>query len=389
MKTRFLLAPTFVFLLSLPLTAQEPKDPQQIIQQMLLAWKEPNASVRTLNCRVSVESFYPKGCLSAEHNRGADNQDRINELIPDKDTRITDGMIHWAIDFDGTRIRKVVRNRTPRFQQNARPDLSPEHTIHIFANKKYRVFRPRADNWTEKEREDKSTHPDVHFYEGQASEFLLTFSELPLIWAAGGVSGKLLLPGRMKLLDGPEQWTYLGEGEVRGNKCHLLSVPNQDSKSSVLEFWVGREPHYPIYVCRAKIKEMDWIPWQLDVEYERSQGRQKLAAWTYTEYESPTRNVPVPKVQWAHTYRVVELLSNPSLADDLFDHRPSKGMVVFHAPDNRHYEVAADGSLVPWSPKDKSSGARRWLYIISGIVLALCLIFAVRAWRRKTNQASA
>ncbi len=389
MKARFLLAPFFVFLLPFCSAAQEPNDPQQIIQHMLAAWKESNATVHTLNCRVNVESFYPKGCLSAEHNRGANEQDRIKEAIPDRDTRITDGTIHWALDFDNTRIRKVVRDRTVMMSQDGPPRFLPEHSIHIFANKKYRVFHPRTENWTEKEQKDKSTYPDVHFYEGQAPEFLLAFPELPLMWAAGAVSGKLLLPTRMKLLDGPEQWTYLGETEVRGHKCHLLSVPDQDSKTGVLEFWVGQEPHFPIYVCRARLKEMDWTPWQLDAEYERSQGRPKLATWTYSEYESPARNVPVPKVQFTHTYRVVELSVNPSLADELFDHRPSKGMVVYHAPDNRHYEVAADGSLVPWSPKDKSSGARRWLYIIGGIVLALCIIFAVRTWRRRTNQASA
>jgi hypothetical protein len=357
-----------------PTPAPDPQAGRAIVEKMVAAWAEANRSVRTLDCRASVETLFPKGALSQERNDelGPNDPHRVQTPVPPEDVRTTGGTSRWALDFGGPRIRKEYRRKEAYYNLGDLPEIQDSHHIAIFAGGKFREFRPREGN-----ADPSAAHPgvpttDAMLFEDRSPQFLLDFTDVPVFWVAGSVTGRLLLPNRMKVLEPPAAFTYRGNGDYKSHKCHIVTLPDQNSKTSVVEYWVGAEPGFPIYFCRAK--ERQTVYWQIDAEYQTKAGAPALSAWTFTQFKRPTQ-----RIYLASTYRITELQINPDLSADLFDHNPKAGSVVFSVPDNSYKQVRSDLSLAPYVPPSAS----RWKWpVIIGAVLVIGLI-TFYAWYRR------
>ena len=145
-------------------------------------------------------------------------------------------------------MKKEYKITKPYFSEHAR-ELAPEYALHLFNDKKYRLYKPKEQE-PKVDPDAKGLRPDVMLYEGASHSFLFSFSDLPLLWLAGGVSGQAVLPLQMQLLDGPERFTYRGQAQKEGHDCVVLTVQEQHSGTAVREFWVDREKPYLIRYCR-------------------------------------------------------------------------------------------------------------------------------------------
>lgn len=319
-----------------PAPAPDPQAGRAIIEKMVATWGEANRSVRTLDCRASVETLFPKGALSQERNNRFPPNDprRIQTPVPPEDVRTTGGTCRWVLDYEGPRIRKEFRGKEAYYDLGDLPQIQDAHHIAIFAEGKFREFRPREANATPPGPAGVPT-PDATHFEKRSQEFLLDFNDLPLMWVAGSVTGKLLLPSRMKLVEPASAFTYRGKGDYKSHPCHIVTLPDQNSKKAVVEYWVGAEPGFPIYFCRAKMGQV--VFWQVDAEYRTGAGTPALSAWTFTQL-----NLFTQKIYLASTYRITELKINPELSADLFDHNPKPGSIVFSVPDNSYKQVQSD-----------------------------------------------
>ena len=179
-------------------------------------------------------------------------------------------------------------------------------------------------------------------YKGASHSFLFSFSDLPLLWLAGGVSGQAVLPLQMQLLDGPEPFTYRGQAQKEGHDCVVLTVQEQHSGTAVREFWVDREKPYLIRYCRAR--DGDKVRWQLEADYKSQDGMDVPNEWTYTQYNHPGKLF----MRW--TYHVREIKINPALPVGLFEKPLEPGQVAFDVEQNKALEVNRKGELVPLSP---------------------------------------
>jgi hypothetical protein len=359
--------------------APDPQAGRAIIEKMVAAWGQANRSVRTLDCWASVETLFPKGALTQERNNHLAPNDsrRIKTPVPPEDVRTTGGTGRWALDFDGPRIRKESRGKEAYFDLGDLPQIQDARRIAIFACGKFREFYPRETNADPSAAHPGVPTPDAMLFEERSQDFLLQFQDMPLMWVAGSVTGKLLLPNRMKVLEPPSAFTYRGEGDYRSHRCHVVTLQNQDSKTSVVEYWVGIEPGFPIYFCRAKDGQI--VHWQIDADYRAEAGRPVLSSWTFTQLDYFSQNVYL-----ASTYRVTELRLNPELPAELFDHSPKAGSVVFSVPDNSYKQVRSDLSLAPYVPPSPS----RWKWpVIIGAILVVGLI-TFYAWYRRRRPTS-
>ena len=190
---------------------------------------------------------------------------------PDGDKHFVDEWCSWDIDFATQRIRKEYEVTNPWYHEGGDAELAADYSLHLFAENKYRLFRPKALS-----DEGSALAPDVTLFEGASHQFLLSFSDLPLLWLAGGVSGQCPVPKTMQYLDGIDRFSDRGRAEWDKHECVIITVPEQKSKTTVREFWVGPEKPYPIYCCRPR--NGDSVNWQIDVTYQERR-RAYRAGW--------------------------------------------------------------------------------------------------------------
>jgi hypothetical protein len=325
--------------------------------RIVASWQARQGATKTLRCSVTVVSFYPKGCLSERLRRDPTGY-QTKEPVPEADKKYVDEPCSWALDFAAQRVRKESHLTEPFFYQKGDPQLAPSMGLRLFTNGKFRFFRPR-ESLPDKNRK---YGVDVDLYEENSQGFLLSFCDLPVLWLAGGVSGRSPIPTELQYLEKSERFTYRGDVQRQGVPCVILTVQEQLSKTAVREFWVGAEEPYPIYVCRAR--DIGKVYWQIDCAYRKQDQRLVPTAWTYTEYDQSG------KVYSATTYTVQQIQINNTLAPALFEKRLESGMVAFHVGKNDTFDVDGDGNLVPLG----SMRSRFGLITVASVV-ALLLAF--------------
>jgi hypothetical protein len=331
--------------------------------------------VKTIICQATVDTFIPQG--------GYTNQTMIWKPqykdappYPKEDTWIKGESTSWAIDFEAGRARKEWRLTRPRQLTAGGKEcgMVPTTGIAIFADKKFREFRPRDDNWTDAERANKASTPDAYVYDDHAHQFYFTFSDLPLLWYAGGVTGLYPSPDQMRELDAPKRFSLRGQIEHNGRKCFVLTVPDQGSPTDVRELYVDVEPPHLIHSERSRGDQQ--VSWIIEAKYHVVGGRQVLKEWKHTEF-CPT----VDKIGSVVTYHVDRFAVNEPIPESAFDLSLKPGDVVFHAGNNGVFEVGEQGELAPYTgASSRVQIARRWLWAGLGLVTVLCIAWLVW-WR--------
>ncbi len=208
-------------------------------------------------------------------------------------------------------------------------------------------------------------------FENASHQFLLSFSDLPLLWVAGGVNGKDPLPNRMNHLENAARFSYRGEAQWKHHNCVVLSIQEQDSNTAVREFWVGIEKDYPIHSCRAR--NGNNIYWQLEVDYINQDAHLIPNVWSYTGY------VRRSKLFYKLTYKIQHININLSIPTETFEKKLEPGMVGFLVEKNTPIEVDRKGGLIPLGAGE----ARRFSPILLWGVSVFALAIGVYcAWRR-------
>lgn len=283
----------------------------------------------------------------------------------------------WALDFQGGRARKEWRLTRPNLLTAHAKECSMVLTtgIKIFADNKFRHFRPRDGSWTDEERANKALAPDVTVYDEYSHQAFFSFGDLPLLWYAGGVTGRYPLPDQMRELDAPKRFSFRGQTEYNGRKCFVLTVPDQGEEGgAVRELYVDTQPPHLIYSERAR--QNNHVFWTIEAKYHLVDGQQVLKEWKHTEF-CPT----VDKIGNVVTYHVDRFAVNEPIPDSVFDLSLKPGSVVFHVGKNDVFAVNTQGELVPYrGASSRVQIARRWLWAGLGLVTVLCV--ALLVWWR-------
>jgi hypothetical protein len=361
-----------------PAFAEDNKAPKALVQKIVDEYRSRQTAIRTITCSARVETFFPKGYLSEKATIEFDRP-RGGDPVPANDQRFADEPCSWAIDFVTPRVRKESRLTIPRMNGRDPPEPISDPTVHLFTNGKYTLFRSkdrprpvRAKKW--------ALSPDVFLYEGRSHEFLFSFVDLPLIWTAGGLTGKYPLPTRMHELESPDRFSGGQVTEWKGHKCALLTVQEQNSTRKIREFWVGLEPSYPIYYCRAR--DADSVSWQLEVDYRAQDGRLIPTAWGYTEYTRPPA-----QLFRRSTYVVQNIALNTPLSQSIFEKQLEPGMLVLSVPENKDLEVDQSGALVPMgSAYRRLPFTRTWMWTGAGAAVLVSVFVIVRYLLRRPTE---
>ena len=331
-------------------------------------WTARQQRVKTIKCRALVETFYPRGYLSAKSDLPPESR-QGKPPQPEEDKRFVNEPYALAIDFAAQRIRKEYELTREMGYQDRDPEFFIDRSLCLYADNKYQHFQPMSC-LPESARGEGAQ--DVTIYEGGANDWMLWGADLPLLWLAGGVNGQFPGPARPQFLDDIGRFSRHGDGQWDGHDCVILTVPEQKDNKAVREFWVGRTPPYPIYHCRAR--SGDRVYWQLEVTY-REQGAELLPAqWTYTGY-----TYHPGQTYCRQTFSVQELDLNSPLAAELFEKKLEPGMVAFFPQkNNQKVKVGKAGELAALG----SSSGKTLLTVLAaaGAVLALSLI-SVLLWR--------
>lgn len=346
----------------------------EVVSRVVLSWKERQKEVRTLSFQTQIDSFYPKGSLSQvmRQEGGA----KIGPEFPPKDQRFQNETASWVVDFTGKRVRKEFAVTNP-FYINDNCDLFPDCQVHIFVAGNYRLFRPRDRNpWMATD--NKRERPDVFLYEDQSHQFLFEFTDLPVFWYAGGVTGKQVFASDMKRLDGVDRFTYRGEAERGGRHHFVLTTQEQEASTIVREFWVDAHPPHLIRFCRAR--EGETVHWQLEASYR--EGELFPASWTHTQYQSPDY-----KAFTTRTFRVQSVSVNQPIPESSFDNTLQEGMVAFDVGRNGAYQVNRDGSLSPYN-EESFRPNRWWRYGLGVTAAVLGLVLFVLLWRYRSSRSA-
>lgn len=359
------------------LLAEENSPREGLVPKIVAAWRAKRERVRTVVCEAKVQSFYPKGYLSSLWLPLQTTE--FEQVLPAEDKQFADESYSLAVDFPANRVRKEFR-LTAIYADETQRFLAPEYGLHLFHDGQYKLFRPK-ETYPEQATRSGWATPDVTLYESASHQFLLSFTDLPLIWLGGGVSGRYPLPEDMLFLAGAADFNTRGEVQWKGKDCFVLTIQEQQSKEAVREFWVGVEPPYPIYYCRAR--KGDRVKWQIEVKHRLQEHDLVPAEWVYTEYAFPGKSF------FRQTYSVQRLELNSKLPAELFDRKLETGQVVYKVPNNTTYEVSNDGGLVPVRkarPQKKHPISWNILAFIILVSAALLLV----AWRyfRKRSPSS-
>ena len=376
---RILVAMSFcVYLLTgggASLQADEKQRHEDLIRSVVEGWRARQDQVQTLTCSASIDSFYPKGLLSDM----ASPKQRAKQThpLPEEDKTFSNQPFTWAIDFKAQRV-KMERESTEPYPAGG--VFFIERELQLFADGKYRLFQPK-DGYPHTEPNYNAFQPEVVLYENVSHSFLFSFPDLPLLWTAGGVSGKFPRPEDMQFCESPEHYSWRGEADWGGHKCVVLTVQEQESNTGVREFWAAPKAPYQIYYCRSR--DGDQVDWQLEVEYNEQNPRCPPRKWTYTEYHHPGQSFE------RMTYSVQNIEFNAPLAAELFHKKLEPGQTALDAETNKKLEVDANGSLTPLNQAGKPTNA---LLIIFLNVIALALLgvagfFAWRYYRRRSSRA--
>jgi hypothetical protein len=310
------------------------QEPEDYKHRVLNEWAARSAQIHTVSCSALVETFYPQACLSGQphepHHAGA--------VIPESDKRYHDEPYSWWIDYDSASVKKEYRVSNPFFYGDGSCELAEDFGLHLYRRGKYRFFRPAA-KYPERSRAGGALTPDVMLYEGASHQFLLAISDLPLLWLAGGINGDFPLPERLRQIEPVGGFVFRGKAQWNGHDCAVLTTHEQQIATAVREFWVGLEPPYPIYCCRAR--DGDRAFWQLDVEYAADSSNSIPSRWSCTEYSSPGT------LYFVRTFAVNKIDINAPLRPDVFEKALEPGMVAFSVERNRALGVAPDGKLLP------------------------------------------
>jgi hypothetical protein len=350
------------------LLAEEKGAREGLVPKIFAEWQAKRERIRTIICEAKVQSFYPKGYLSSLWL--PQQTAEFEPVLPSEDKQFADEPYSLAVDFAAKRVRKEFRI-TGIYADTTQRFLALEYGLHLFNNGQYKVFRPK-ETYPEEVTRSASLPPDVLLFENASHQFLFSFSDLPLLWLAGGVSGRYPLPEAMLFLANAADFKTRGEAQREGKDCVVLTAQEQQSKDALREFWVGVEPPYPIYYCRSRNGER--IDWQLEVKY-RLQGHDLVPSeWVYTGYLFPGKSFR------RQTYSVQRIELNSELPAELFDRKPEPGQTVYKIPNHTMYEVNKDGGLIPVGearPQKK--------HLVSWNMLAFIILASVAAllvaWR--------
>ncbi|GIW92660.1 MAG: hypothetical protein KatS3mg110_0701 [Pirellulaceae bacterium] len=326
-----------------PTYSQERSDSRVLVERIVAGWHSRQKAIKSLRARATVDSFYGKGYASA---MAPDSQEGI---VPPQDVWYRDQYQSWDIDFAEGRFRKEFRKARVCGEQigPSRSSISLVPLVYnqlLFAdNYATLVLRPEEGKW--------GTFRDgfrQHVLFDYNPAFVIWPEDRPLLWCAGGtITGQWQSPLHMLRIDPPDHFVLHHRTRWRDHHCVILRVRNQQSRDSVLEFWVDEEEPHLIYRSQVItfINDAERIEARTDVEYQERQRQQLPVKWTQTNfwYYGPPGQV----FTHSETFTIQQIEINTPLDPDLFKVQLKPGMGVIYGRDRPgRYVVDLSGKLV-------------------------------------------
>jgi hypothetical protein len=226
------------------------------------------------------------------------------------------------------------------FYKQGEFEFTLDQGLHLYSNGKYRLFRPKNREVSPLAQRSGTLDSDVVLYESASHQFLLSIVDCPILWLGGGVNGKWPDPNELRFLEDPKAFSFRGETTLKGQRCVVLSLREQQMKTGTRQFWVSLEKTCPILMCRAQ--DGDHVYWQVEIDYK--QYRQSLvpANWKSTGFDSKG------KITKSRQYWLEEIRINEVFPSRFFDKELENGQIVFDVVENRSFEVSGKGSLLVW-----------------------------------------
>lgn len=339
--------------------AANAKEPQEILASIEAAWRKSQREIHSIQCSGRMSSTYPKGGLTSSLSKVAPPK----EGVPEKDLHFDDQQFRWVIDFDNLKLRRESAFVVPRFTVGS-PTVAFEKEVGIdlFSNNEYRYVRERGANpWLEKKNWEVKISP--------AGLPFIGFDALPILWIAGCMSTEPPRPKSLKSIDNLARWSFRGEAVRNGESLFVITMPEGQSSSVIRELWVSKELPHRVHFCNVRTPR--GVPWQLEVSYQASNAVLVPASIKYTEFDYPRT-----AVRYHGTYTFNEFLINESFNESVFDHSLKPGMTVSYHAKRGLFEVARDGTIVPYQEQRDNRG----LFLRILIVVAFCVVAASLVW---------
>lgn len=337
------------------------------IRHIVASWKGRRNCLQTLRCQARVDAFYPKGYLSTLSQRHNIKELKSVSPQPPQDQWFRGGTCIWIFDFRESKrkIRKEFTWMAPMFYSNKIGEFIKEHTLFLLADDQCRMYRPSP--W----------RPNVTVF-GNNTICMITNHDLPLIWTFGGVNGEVSGALEFDLLESAERFTYRGHAEHKGRQCIVLTLPEQNSKTLVREFWVGLRPGYPIYCCR--MRKGNTVYWEVEADYRRDEsGIWIPTRWISISYDNGGSQSGVMS-QRVFTIEKWETIF--PLTADLFEQQYEPEQTVLDIPQQAQYYVDSDGNLIQTTDSGQRMHTSSWLvWRILLVMLTLVLLWHLgRRW---------
>ncbi|GIW90313.1 MAG: hypothetical protein KatS3mg109_0745 [Pirellulaceae bacterium] len=327
---------------------EQEADSEPWVEKIVASWRAQQESIRTLHARATVESFFSKGYVTSKP-RIVSKAVSDYGVIPPDDVWFRGQAQSWTIDFSTGRFRKEFRKARiyEREDLSVPPQITHFHALFLFGDRRFtQVIRP--EEW-QLPGEPERFRQHVTFDHGPGHAFVILPEDLPLLWCAGGtITGDWPNPMNLRKLDAADRFTLFGNTKWHGHDCVVLRLRNQQSTTSVVEFWVGREPPHAIYRSQTIwfAAGSERVERQIDVEYKAHNGQLLPAEWqvTYFDYYDHSGK---PTIH-AEKIAVRQIEINMPLSEELFTVRLEPGMGVYDADNNQSFVVDVDGKLVPY-----------------------------------------
>jgi hypothetical protein len=197
----------------------------------------------------------------------------------------------------------------------------------------------------------------------------------------------------MLKVDEPDRFTFYGRTKYQQRDCLILRVRNQQSTTSVVEFWVDESPPNLIYQRRiVRFRgDAEILEQQMQVDYRDQQGHLVPSTWTISRY---SYHDPFDKndafanrrlFTEMRVYTVEQIEVNRPLPRKLFTPPPLKvGMGVDDVVKNERYVVDHSGKLVPFRDPEQQrrllSSSSTWRSMRYIVVLVMTIMLVVAAW---------
>ncbi|MDQ3333321.1 MAG: hypothetical protein M3552_22195 [Planctomycetota bacterium] len=295
--------------------ASDPGEPA-VLERIVADWQSRQSRLDAVEYRLEGKATVPAGAMNGEKELYLNPP----ESLPPDDYEYPKA-IRLVVDFAGNRARIEIDRH--EFGGPA-PEFFPTHRTRVFDGREFWDYTPLDRN------------PALQKFQMPVEmqplkpEFAGLFFDRPeqLLMMAHGIPfgpGAYTPPLRLRAKIDPAKYRVMDSvTDDDGRVCTVLRIAISDS--SYREFWV--DPERQSAVVRLLNYSKDILNEDSRIEYRQTEHGWLPQALSHDRYSRADG-----ELRHSEELRVVELIANPPLSDDLFRLQPPAGTVVMQTDD--------------------------------------------------------